>query len=60
MLVGEPEVVVVEPEVEVEVEDVLLDEWEVVVLEVALRLAELTVPLVAEELLPAKPVGNMG
>lgn len=50
----------VEPEVEVEVEDVLLDEWEVVVLEVALRLAELTVPLVAEELLPAKPVGNMG
>ena len=53
MLVEEAEVVVVEPEVELELEDVLLDEWEVVeeVLEVALRLAELIVPLVAEELL---------
>lgn len=57
----EPELVVDEPEPEVvEVEDVLLDESEVVeeVL-VDLRLAELTVPLVPEDELPAEPVGTM-
>lgn len=49
---------VVEPELELELEDVLLDEWEEEeeVLE-DLRLAELTVPLVLEEPLPAEPVG---
>ena len=46
-------------EPEWDVEDVLLDEWEVVEEEevlVDLRLAELTVPLVPEEPLPAEPV----
>ena len=64
MLVVEPELVLVEPEPEVEEEvpDLLLDEDEVVVEaleaeeEEDLRLAELTVPLVPE-LLPAEPVG---
>ena len=47
-----------EPEVELE-EDVLLEEWEVVeAVLVDLRLAELTVPLVPEEPLPAEPVGT--
>ena len=46
-----------EPELELE-EDVLLDEREVVEdFLVDLRLAELTVPLVPEELLPTEPVG---
>lgn len=60
MLVVEPELVLVEPEPEVEV-----DEWEVA--EVAeeafeeedLRLAELMVPLVPEEPLPDEPEGTM-
>lgn len=52
-------------EPEVEVEDVPLVEWEVVWevveedLAVDLRLAELTVPLVPEEPLPAEPVGTI-
>lgn len=63
-LVVEPELVVVEPEPEVE--DVLLDEW--VMLDegetveevlVDLRLAVLTVPLILEEPLPAEPVGTI-
>lgn len=58
VLVVEPELVVDEPEVELE-EDVLLEEWEVVeAVLVDLRLAELTVPLVPEEPLPAEPVGT--
>ncbi len=59
MLDGEPELVVDEPEPEVE-EDVLLDDWEVEeeVL-VDLRLAELKVPLPAEEPLPDEPEGTM-
>ena len=61
MLVVEPEVVVVEPEVVVdELADVLLEEWEVVEeVWVDLRLAEVTVPLVWEEVLPAEPVGTI-
>lgn len=49
-----------EPEWEVEVEDVSLDEWEVeeVLVEADLRLAELTVPLVPEEPLPVEPGGT--
>ncbi len=58
-MLAEPELVVDEPEPEAE-EDVLLDDWEVEeeVL-VDLRLAELNVPLPAEEPVPDKPEGTM-
>ena len=59
VLEGEPELVVEEPEPEVE--DVAEDEEdeEEVLEEVDLRLAELTVVLELDELLPAEPVGTM-